>query len=209
MDYSEFYDNLYDGIPRWDIDYVQPEIAQLVNSNLLQGNVLDIGCGTGENAIYISKKGITVTGMDISLKAITKAQNKAKLKDANATFLVDDALNLKGNYKLFDTVIDSCLYHCIHEKEANQYITSLEKLLVTGGNLYILCFSEFEPLEWGPRRIKEYELIQFFQKNWKINFIRKAEIECRVYIRIKDDKGRESNPPTKKVIGWLAHITKL
>ena len=83
----------------------------------ISGEVLDIGCGLGDNAIFLASRGHSVTGLDGSPAAIEEARGRAAqagvLKSpaasAGVTFDVADATDLTGYDGRFDTVIDSAL----------------------------------------------------------------------------------------------------
>ncbi len=87
------------------------------------GEVLDIGCGLGDNAIYLASRGHSVTGLDGSPAAIEEARRRAAdagvlnptAGSAGVTFDVADATDLSGYEGRFDTVVDSALYHCLDE----------------------------------------------------------------------------------------------
>lgn len=77
MDIFNF-NSAYDGIPPWDIGRPQMEIIQLAENGEISGRVLDAGCGTGENALYLASLGFEVWGIDGAPSAIEKAKEKAK-----------------------------------------------------------------------------------------------------------------------------------
>jgi 2-polyprenyl-3-methyl-5-hydroxy-6-metoxy-1,4-benzoquinol methylase len=62
----------------WDLRKAQPSIERAYEDGLFQGIVLDAGCGFGDNAIFLAKKGMKVVGFDFSDKAVEIA--KARLK---------------------------------------------------------------------------------------------------------------------------------
>jgi ubiquinone/menaquinone biosynthesis C-methylase UbiE len=70
------------------------------------GDVIDVGCGTGENAVYLASRGLTVVGLDAAPTAIARAQEKARQRSSSAAFLVADALALEGLGRTFDAAID-------------------------------------------------------------------------------------------------------
>jgi 2-polyprenyl-3-methyl-5-hydroxy-6-metoxy-1,4-benzoquinol methylase len=65
------------GISPWDIARPQPAIVRLAQSGKIVGTVLDVGCGTGENALYLSSLGHEVTAIDTAQEAIDKARRKS------------------------------------------------------------------------------------------------------------------------------------
>lgn len=65
-----------DAIP-WDIRQPQPRLMELEALGAIGEEVLDAGCGLGDNAIYLARKGYAVTGLDSSPTAIAKARARA------------------------------------------------------------------------------------------------------------------------------------
>jgi len=59
-----FFNSAYKGIPPWDIGRPQKEIIRLAEDGEINGTVLDAGCGTGENALYLANLGFEVWGVD-------------------------------------------------------------------------------------------------------------------------------------------------
>ncbi|HEV7853990.1 MAG TPA: class I SAM-dependent methyltransferase, partial [Mycobacterium sp.] len=64
------------GVP-WDIRQAQPRLMELESLGGIGGEVLDIGCGLGDNAIFLASRGHSVTGLDGSPTAIEEARNRA------------------------------------------------------------------------------------------------------------------------------------
>jgi SAM-dependent methyltransferase len=66
------------GRPPWDIDGPQPAFRGLVDRDAVSGTVLDIGCGTGEHALFFASRGIDVLGVDVSPVAIARARPRGR-----------------------------------------------------------------------------------------------------------------------------------
>ena len=150
---SAEWDSAYqDHLPPWDIGRPQPAFVRLADSGLLSGRVLDAGCGTGEHALLAAARGATAMGVDLSALAIEKARGKATERGLTARFEVADALHLERLGESFDTVIDSGLFHVFDDADRARYVTSLAAVIEPGGRYYLMCFSDRQPGEWGPRR---------------------------------------------------------
>src|SRR5262245_11537750 len=109
----EFFESAYDGAPPWEIGRAQDDIVRLEGRGGFKGKVLDIGCGTGENALFLASKGLEVLGIDRVPAAIERARAKAKERKIDCAFEVADALNLGKLKRTFDTVLDSGLFHVL------------------------------------------------------------------------------------------------
>lgn len=157
--------------PPWDIGRPQPTFVRLADSGLLGGRVLDAGCGTGENALLAADHGADAVGVDVSPRAIEEARGKAAERGLTARFEVADALNLGQLGMTFDTVIDSGLFHVFDDEARARYVTSLGSVLESGGSCYLMCFSDRQPGDWGPRRVRQDELVIAFADGWAVTDI--------------------------------------
>ena len=109
------------------------------------GEVLDIGCGLGDNAIFLASRGHSVTGLDGSPAAIEQARARDARRPTPArsvTFDVADATNLTGYDGRFDTVVDSALYHCLDDDGRQAYAAGLYRATRPGARWHLYCFSD-------------------------------------------------------------------
>ena len=165
---------LYEETPPWDIGRPQAEVVRLVERGAFQGRVLDVGCGTGENALYLAEQGLEVWGIDGSPLAIEQARAKAVARGLVVRFVVGNALALQEQRMLFDTALDAGMFHSFSDEERLVYVRSLASVIRPGGTLTLLCWSEHEPGTWGPRRVTQAEIRAIFDRGWRVRSIRKA-----------------------------------
>src|SRR5947209_8060753 len=171
------FESAYAGQAPWDIG--KPQKAFLDLADQITGSVLDSGCGTGENALFLASRGQKVTGIDFLAEPINRAKQKAAERGLTATFLVMDALALKELPEVFDNVIDSGLFHVFSDDDRRRYVEGLASVLSPGGRLFLLCFSDNEPGEQGPRRVSRREIEDAFAEGWKIESIGPSRFEVR------------------------------
>lgn len=153
----------YAGTPPWDIGRPQPEVVRLAEEGMFLGQVLDVGCGTGENALHLAALGRPVVGVDRSPTAVERARAKAAGRGLPVIFRVADALDLGALRHRFETALDCGLFHALDDAQRRPYAESLAAALGPGGLLHVLCFSDREPPGPGPRRVTEEGLRAAFR----------------------------------------------
>jgi len=179
---AEHWDAVYaddEAPPPWVINEPQPEVVALIERGLVAGRLLDSGCGTGEHSLLAAARGATVTGVDISRKAVETARRKAAERGVDAELMVVNMLApAPFEDGAFDTVLDSGVFHSFDGDEQREYVANLTRLTRDGGLLHLICFSEHQPGEgeWGPRRITQAEIRSAFANGWAVE-----EIEPAVY----------------------------
>jgi SAM-dependent methyltransferase len=186
------FDESYAGTPAWDIGRPQPVFATLVEEGAIGGRVLDAGCGTGEHTLMAAAQGLAATGIDASPTAIEIATRKATDRGITARFLVWNALALADLNEQFDTVLDSGLFHVFDDERRAQYVASLADVVRPGGRVLLACFSDRQPGNWGPRRVRQAELRDAFANGWVIESIEPVQFQTNL------------DPPIAE--GWLARI---
>jgi cyclopropane fatty-acyl-phospholipid synthase-like methyltransferase len=195
----ETFESMYAGKAPWDIG--RPQRALVEVSDRVTGDVLDAGCGTGENALYFAEKGHPVLGIDFLDGPIQEAKRKAQERGLNAEFIQMDALTLDSLDRQFDSVIDSGLFHVFSDEDRARYVAGLASVTKPGGRLFLLCFSDEEPGTQGPRRVSERELRDAFEDGWSIEEIRPARFE--VVPDLKDASFSEGGPKA-----WFSAIRR-
>ena len=176
----EEFDALYAATPPWDIGRPQPAFVELAEAGALRGRVLDVGCGTGEHALMAARLGLEATGVDTAPAAIALAEQKAHDRSLVARFLVADALQLGSLGEQFDTVLDSGVFHVFADDDRARYVDSLAAATAPAGRYYMLCFSDHQPGDWGPRRVAEHEIRASFTAGWQIESIEPARFSINI-----------------------------
>lgn len=187
-------DAAYETTPPWDIGRPQPAFVRLAGSDLVVGRTLDAGCGTGEHAILAAALGLTALGVDLAPRAVDLARVKAADRGSTASFRVWDALDLPGLGEWFDTVLDCGLFHLFDDGRRLSYERSLREVVPAGGRYLMLCFSEREPGDWGPRRVTRDEIRASFADGWRVDAIEPDVIDTTM-----DPTGAQA---------WLSVITR-
>ena len=131
---------------------------------------LELGCGTGDNAIWLSQKGFEVSAFDLSEIAIDKAKLKAGEIGVNVNFFVADFLkdNIKG--APFEFVFDRGVFHSFDEEnEQDQFARNVAGNLKDDGLWLSLIGSADETREGqGPPRRSAYKVVKAVESYFKI-----------------------------------------
>jgi SAM-dependent methyltransferase len=160
----------HEGRAPWDIGHPQPVIARLALKGAFTGALLDVDCGTGENALHLASQGLSVLGVDVAETAPAIARRKAAERRIKVEFASADGLQLEKLGRKFDTVLDSGLFHTFDGDERIRYVVSLASLTKNGGSVYVLCFRNNGP-ETGPHPVSEEELRAAFNPSTGWNVI--------------------------------------
>jgi len=163
--------------PAWDIGRPQPAFLRLADRGLLAGRLLDSGCGTGEHTLLAAARGAEATGIDVSARAIELARAKAAERGSAARFETGDVLRLGDLGLTFDTVLDSGVFHVFSDEDRVRYVASLAAALRPGGHCYLMCFSDRQPGDAGPRRVSQDELRAAFGAGWAVASIEAESFE--------------------------------
>jgi len=129
----------------WDTNITPPEVMEFIK-DAPPGKALDLGCGTGTNAITLAQQGWQATGVDFVPKAIHTARKKAAAAGLSIDFHVADVTDLSFLTGSYDYILDiGCLF-TLKGKDRRAYADSIFRLLEPEG-WYMLY-------AWMPRTFK-------------------------------------------------------
>ena len=182
---NEFFERYEKGDLPWQVDQPQPEVLRLIEEGKFESPILDLGCGLGDNAIELARRGYRVLGMDLVPEALRRARERAGKAGLiqPPEFLVGDALKLQESGVEVETVLDCALFHTFEDEERPAYVRGLGSVLSPGGRLHILSFSELETREPGPRRLTRESIVGAFGRGWELE----EAVRCRYWDRTRAD----------------------
>jgi SAM-dependent methyltransferase len=143
----------------WDSGKPSRELLRVLAAGKLTGKtVLEIGCGTGTNAIELARRGFEVTAVDYVAQAVDAARNKARQATLNIDFRVADVLNddLGGPY---DILFDRGVYHHVRTVDLKKFLEFLKRVTRAGSWWLSLAGNAKEKHEPGPPVVHEHEIL--------------------------------------------------
>ena len=160
----------------WDTGVTPPEIVAMIESGKVSiGGALDLGCGTGTNAIYLAQHGFTVTAIDVSRRAVALAQRKtrsAQLTD-RVQFERGDVTQLRKwiNLNSIDFACDIGCFHGLTSAARDRYVAVLQTVLKPKAIYMQYSFLLLEP---GSRGVAEDEIEARFGRDFVIERVERG-----------------------------------
>ncbi len=129
------------------------ELVELVESGGISPcRAIDLGCGTGSNAVFLAQHGFEVTGVDFVSSAIAKGRRKAEAAGVRVEFVVDDLTNLRKVKGTFDFLVDYGALDDLTPKDRDRYVQNVLPLTHPGSQFLLWCFEW--PLRWWERLVR-------------------------------------------------------
>ncbi len=160
-----------DGDLPWDTGVPDPHLIRLVRAWPGQGlRALDIGCGTGTNAVWLAGQGWRVTGIDLSARAIGRARTRAEQAGADIRFLCDDFLTCdRLEPDGFDFLFDRGCFHAMDGPETRRRFADRCHGLLTGSGLWLsLIGNSDDTSREGPPRLSAGEIVEAVESRFEI-----------------------------------------
>ncbi len=142
----------------WDTGRPSSELQRVIaEEHILPCRAIELGCGSGTNAVWLAQQGFEVTAVDLSPLAISRARERAAAEGARVRFLSADVLNPPdlGSYDLF---FDRGCYHVVRRIDVHSYVRTLKRLTQPGTVGLILTGNAREPHEPGPPVVEERDI---------------------------------------------------
>jgi SAM-dependent methyltransferase len=143
----------------WDTGRPSSELQRvLAEEKVAPGRAVELGCGTGTNAVWLAQQGFDVTAVDLSPRAIGRAQQRAAAAGVRVHFLTADLLALPDLGDPFPFLFDRACYHVVRRLDAPAYLRTLERLTAPGSIGLVLAGNAREPHQPGPPVVSEEEI---------------------------------------------------
>lgn len=161
------------GFTPWDGHPIARSLRRLVEGDgssqrLPPDRALDVGCGTGDNAIYLAQQGWQVIGVDFTAKAVDRARSKAQAAGVAVEFVRADVTRLSSfsvgsGYSL---IIDNGCLHGMDDEDRAAYVREVTGAAAPEARLVILACSPGS--SFGVPGITAGEVEQRFTPGWRL-----------------------------------------
>jgi SAM-dependent methyltransferase len=164
----------------WDTQRPSSELRRLVESGRIQPcRVLEIGCGTGNDAIYLAELGFDVTAVDISPTALAIAEKKARRAGTQVRWVLADVLHPPA-LAPFELIYDRGCYHELRQWHADAYVRAVGTLTRKGSRILVLAASANKDTYWrfhGPPRVHEADIRKDFADGYRLLDLREFRFD--------------------------------
>ena len=169
---TDFEERYRTGDTPWDHGMPDTNLLDLVTRRPIPTcKALDIGCGTGDNAIWLAQQHFVVTGCDLSLTAIGKATEKVSISNVDCSFVVADFLKDRIPGAPFGFVFDrGCLHSVDRAEDRGRFAENVASHLEERGLWLSLVGNADEQVarEDGPPKLAARELVDVIEPYFEV-----------------------------------------
>lgn len=154
------WDRLYrEGQPSWETNTAATELQRVLSKKTIpRGTVLELGCGTGADAVCLAQHGFDVTAVEFSPIALERARRRAEQEDAQVHFVLGDVYDFAQTAGAFDFVYDAGFYHFARRSDLDRLLDMLWHVTRPGSFYLALAGNDDEPGDGGPPTVTEHEI---------------------------------------------------
>ncbi|MAE67606.1 MAG: methyltransferase type 11 [Phycisphaeraceae bacterium] len=164
----------------WDIDAVSPDLVAVVDDLALAPGtrVLEVGCGTGINTIWMAQRGFDALGIDVAPRAIELASARREALASEARFERADFLAGQSFQGSFGLIFDRGCFHSFEPKQRDVFAGRVHDALAPDGHWLTLCGNADEKRPEGakgPPQLTAAQVVDAVEANFVILALR----QCR------------------------------
>ncbi len=188
-----------DDIP-WDSGAPSAQLQRILADHPIPTTTaIEIGCGTGTNAVFLARQGFSVTAVDVSPTAIAAARARAERAGVEIRFVVADLLAPPPPLPPADLVFDRAVYHVLRREDVGATVRSLEAFTHPGSWLVTLTGNADDPAPEdapGPPRIRALDLCSELEPSFRL-----LELRAYAWTATTGEHGRQP-------LGWSAVLRR-
>jgi len=190
----------------WNYETPPESLVELIKSGKIKPcKTIDLGCGTGNYALYLANEGFDVVGIDISPSAVSNANEKAKKQGIDCRFLVKDLLDELDFNEKFDFAFDWEVLHHIFPENRQLYIKNVYKILNPEARYLSVSFSEKDPAFGGQGKYRQTPLgtVLYFSSKEELEALFKPFFQI-IEIKTQEIRGK----PRPHIVNYVFMIRK-
>ena len=156
-------------ITPWERDAVPAPLVEVAEQYPSPGRALDVGCGTGRDAVYLAERGWTVTGVDSVPRALDGARRRAGVGGVDVNWVLGDVTRLQtlGIGDGYELLVDRGCLHGLADAERQRYAEGIAVVAAPGARLVVFAFQP-RSRGLGPRGITVEEVTQLLGDAWEL-----------------------------------------
>ena len=155
----------------WDFGQPDFNLIEAVTHTPIPGcRALDVGCGTGDNAIWLAGNGFQVTGADVSDIALDRAREKAAKADAACGFVLADFLKDRIGGAPFGFVFDRGCFHTFDSKSDKKRFAQCVSDHLDDAGLWLMIAGNADERDrvQGPPQLTAGEIVQVVEPHFEV-----------------------------------------
>lgn len=204
---SAHWDQRYlNGDAPWNSGIVSRELMRVLDEERVAPcRAVELGCGTGTNAVHLARLGFELLAADCSAVAIEQARARAHEERVTMQFVSADLCRLPDLLETLNCgrnsfegqssfLFDRGCYHCARRVDLPGYLETVDWLAAPGARFLLLCGNANEQAQHGPPKVSEAEIRADWSRSFEINWIREFRFE---------DRGGVPGP-----LGWSCYMTR-
>jgi SAM-dependent methyltransferase len=167
-----------DNLP-WETGHASTELQRVVTEEQIEPcRAIDLGCGSGANAVWLAQRGFEMVGVDFSDTAITRARQRAAEAGVSVQFLCADILAIPDLGPPFRFFFDRGCYHVLHRAgQGSRYVDVIATRIADGGHGLVLAGNAREKQEPGPPVVTEDELRRDWSRHFEFLWLREFRFD--------------------------------
>lgn len=128
---------------QWDRRYAEhpwttetdPLLVELA-ADLVPGAAIDLGCGTGRNALWLARRGWQVTGVDASAVGLAQARERARTEGLELELVQADLLEYRPPAGRFDLAVLANIH--LRPGDLDHVLARAVEAIAPGGRLFVV-----------------------------------------------------------------------
>lgn len=162
----------------WDSGRPSAELVRILSEfNLPRGRALELGCGSGTNAIYLAQQGFEVTAVDCAAPALAQARAKGAAAGVTIEWIQGDVFRFRPTSAPYDFVFDRGCYHCCREVDLAGYLETHRRTTRPGSWCLVLAGNPNDGETGGPPRVQGSQLVAEFEPLYRLLVLREFHFE--------------------------------